>query len=118
MRKSYFLIPIILLISKISLCQDPGWPRQQTNNGSVLVLYTPQVESWQDYTAMKFRMAFALTPYQGKQVVGVVYISAATYNNTYDHMVRIYDMNITDIHFPGIDDVTASSLSQLARSFL
>lgn len=118
MKKRYLLITIILFTSAITFCQDPGWPRQLTNKGSVLILYTPQVENWQDYTVMNFRMAFALTPYQGKQVVGVVYINATTYNNTYDHMVKIFDLNITDIHFPGMDDASASTLSHLARGFL
>ncbi len=54
--------------------QDPGWPRQLTNNGSVLVMYTPQVEDWPEYKTLNFRMAFSLTPYQGKEVVGVLYI--------------------------------------------
>ncbi len=44
-----------------------------------MVVYPPQVEDWQGYQTIDFRMAFSLKPVnQTKQVVGVVYINAAT----------------------------------------
>jgi hypothetical protein len=117
-QKRNVVVTITLLISLVSFAQDPGWPRKLTNNGSVLIIYTPQVESWQDYSVMNFRMAFSLTPYQGKEVVGVMYINSATFNDTYQHLVKIYNMNITAVHFPGMDDATAAPLAQLVRGFL
>jgi hypothetical protein len=118
MKKQAYLFVLILFATLTTFAQDPGWPRQLTNNGSVLILYTPQVEDWQQYQTMNFRMAFSLTPYQKKQVVGVIYINATTTVDTYNHMVSIFNMNITDVHFPGMDDATAGSLGQIVRSFL
>ncbi|HTB26217.1 MAG TPA: hypothetical protein VK711_12660 [Puia sp.] len=117
MKKHFFLLLSIMISSAVVLAQDPGWPRQLTNNGSVLVLYTPQVEDWQQYETLNFRMAFSLTPYQGKQVVGVVYMDASTTVNTYDHMVTVYNMNITDVHFPSLDPTTAAAMGQTVRTF-
>src|SRR5216683_6282598 len=119
MKKISFLITIVLLASIIAFAQDPGWPRQFKNNGSVLVVYPPQVEDWQSYQTLDFRMAFSLTPaYQTKQVVGVVYINAKTAVDTYNHMVAISNMNITQVHFPGLDPGTAASMEQIVRSAL
>ena len=109
---------LVLTYSSAIIAQDPGWPRQLTNNGSVLVLYTPQVADWQQYQTIEFRMAFALTPYQAKQVVGVLYIDATTNVDTYNHMVSIYNLNVTGVHFPGMDEATAASLGQTVRSFI
>jgi hypothetical protein len=118
MKKQACLFALVLFSALTSFAQDPGWPRQLTSNGSILVLYTPQVENWQQYQTINFRMAFSLTPYQGKRVVGVLYINATTTVDTYNHMVSIFNMNITDVHFPGMDDATSASLGQTVRGFL
>jgi hypothetical protein len=118
MKRQFYILILVLISSSVVLAQDPGWPRQLTNNGSVLVLYTPQVTDWPQYQTIDFRMAFSLTPYQAKPVVGVIYINATTNVDTYNHMVSIYNMNITDVHFPGMDDATAASMSQIVRPFL
>ncbi len=111
---------IILVLGSVagSFAQDPGWPRQLTNNGSILVLYTPQVEDWPEYQTLNFRMAFSLTPYQAKEVVGVLYMSATTTVDTYTHMVTIFNMNVTDVHFPSLDETTAASMGQIVRGFI
>ncbi len=118
MKRQIYLLMLVLVYSSVVIAQDPGWPRQLTNNGSVLVLYTPQVANWEQYQTIEFRMAFSLTPYQAKEVVGVVYIGATTNVDTYNHMVSIYNLNITGVHFPGMDDTTAASLGQIVRSFI
>src|SRR5579862_2398685 len=108
-----------LFIVYLSMAQDPGWPRQLKNNGSVMIVYLPQVENWQDYQSINFRMAFSLTPaHQTKQVVGVLYINATTVSDTYNHMVTLSNMNIVGVHFPGLDDATATSMEQLVRSIV
>jgi hypothetical protein len=116
--KKFYLSVLLLAASCSIFAQDPGWPRQLTNNGSILVLYTPQVEDWPEYQTLNFRMAFALTPYQGKESVGVLYISATTTVDTYTRMVDIFNMNITDVHFPSLDPATAASMGQIVRQFL
>ena len=118
MKKLIHPLVLVMAFSSLVMAQDPGWPRQLTNNGSVLVLYMPQVADWQQYQTIEFRMAFALTPYQAKQVVGVLYIDATTNVDTYNHMVSIYNLNVTGVHFPGMDEATAASLGQTVRSFI
>jgi hypothetical protein len=119
MKKKFYLLLLLLVQVAILFAQDPGWPRQFTNNGSVLVVYPPQVENWVQYQTLNFRMAFSLTPAgQSKSIVGVVYINAQTDVDTYNHMVAISNMNITSVHFPSLDPATAASMEQIVRSTL
>ena len=117
MKKRILLSASILFIAICSIAQDPGWPRQLTNSGTVLVLYTPQVEDWPDYTTLNFRMAFSLTPYQQKEIVGVVYMTASTTVDTYTRMVSIFNISVSDVHFPSLDEATAASMGQKVREF-
>ncbi|HSZ32532.1 MAG TPA: hypothetical protein VK772_04435, partial [Puia sp.] len=117
MKKNILFMAVLLLISMSDFAQDPGWPRQLKNNGSVMVVYPPQVENWQDYQSINFRMAFSLTPaQQTKQIVGVLYVNATTVNNTNTHMVTLSNMNIVSVHFPGLDDATSASMEQIVRA--
>jgi hypothetical protein len=118
MKKRFLLTVPILLMAVFSNAQDPGWPRQLTNSGSVLVIYTPQVEDWPNYTTLNFRMAFSLTPYQQKEVVGVVYVTSTTAVDTYTRMVTISGMSVSDVHFPLLDDTTAATMGQRVRDIL
>ena len=74
MNKNVFVVLTILAGSFHAVAQDPGWPRLLTSNGNKLIFYMPQVEEWPNYEQISFRMAFSLNPYQGKEVLGVVYI--------------------------------------------
>jgi hypothetical protein len=118
MKRQMYLMILALTSSFITFAQDPGWPRQLTNNGSVLVLYSPQVEDWPNYTTLNFRMAFSLTPYQQKEVVGVVYITSVTTVDTYTRMVTISNMAVSDVHFPSLDDATAATMKPKVREIL
>jgi hypothetical protein len=118
MKKEFYLIMLTMVISISSFAQDPGWPRQLTNNGSILVLYTPQVEDWPNYTTLNFRMAFSFTPYQQKEIVGVVYITSSTTVDTYTRMATIFNMSVSDVHFPSLDEAGAATMGQKVREFL
>jgi hypothetical protein len=112
-----YLLTLTLVSYFFTFAQDPGWPRQLTNSGTVLVLYTPQVKDWPDYKTLDFRMAFSLTPYQQKEVVGVVYITASTTVDTYTRMVSIFNISVTDVHFPSLDEATSASMGQKVKEF-
>jgi hypothetical protein len=109
---------LVVGFSQVEVTTDPGWPRQLTQDGAVLTLYQPQVDDWQQYKNLDCRMAFALLPYQGKKVVGVLYLDAQTNVNMDNRMVEVYNMVVTQTHFPSLDDPTAEELGQLVRSFI
>jgi uncharacterized membrane protein YgcG len=118
MKKRIFLNASVLFIAIFSFAQDPGWPRQLTNNGSVLILYTPQVEDWPNYTTLNFRMAFSLTPYQQKEEVGVIYMTSTTNVDTYTRMVTISNLSVNDIHFPSLVPAAAATMGQEVKDIL
>ena len=69
----------------------------------------------ENYTQLKWRMAFQLTPTGGKQVVGALSATASTQANTDTHMVFVYNINIDHTYFPGQDPGTTAQLDQLVR---
>ena len=60
----------------------------------MLTLYQPQVQSWVQYKTLDARAAFTLKPKGGKEVVGVLYLKAATDVDMDKHSVLIHDMTI------------------------
>jgi hypothetical protein len=115
------LMAAILLIGVLvaaALGQDPGWPRQIKTQGGMLIYYQPQVDNWQSFTELTWRMAFTLTPTGGKQVVGVVEMQGHTDVDNDNKMVLISNLQVTGTHFPSLDPATASQMEQLVKTFL
>ncbi|NWG75427.1 MAG: hypothetical protein HXY24_12590 [Rubrivivax sp.] len=98
--------------------QDPGWPRELENKQARLVYYQPQVDDWSDFKSLDFRMAFTLTPPNGKAVVGVVTIHGSTDVDLENRTVFIHDLAITSTSFPSLDPADAAKMDQLVRTFL
>lgn len=116
--KNLLKISLFLLIPLNGSTQDVSWPRELTNEGSVLTLYQPQVQSWEKYEKLDFRMAFSLVPFQDKEVVGVLYVLANTEVNMDDHKVLINNMTVSKVNFPSLDDETAGKMDKIVRSFV
>jgi hypothetical protein len=118
MKKIVFLTILILGIVVTAAAQDPGWPRQITKPGGTLVYYQPQVDSWQNYSLLNWRMAFSLTPKGGKPVLGAMSMQGDTVVNTDDHLVQINNPRITNAYFPSLDPATSANMKQLLKTFL
>jgi hypothetical protein len=116
--KSFVGILFLFTALASAWAQDPGWPRQIVKPGGTLIAYQPQVDEWNNYTELKWRMAFQLTPSGGKQVVGALSAIASTQVNTDTHMVFLYNINIEHTYFPGQDPGTTAQMDQLVRSFM
>ncbi len=112
------VFPIVLMCISAYAAQDPGWPRQKTMQGTTLVYYQPQIDDWKDYKQLDARMAVSLTPADGKQTVGVVYLRARTDVNFDDHTVLLSKFQITNTSFPALEPASAKSMDQLVRAFL
>ena len=43
------IVAFVLVVGSVvaAFSQDPGWPRQITNQGGTLVYYQPQADDWQ-----------------------------------------------------------------------
>jgi hypothetical protein len=121
MRYAVRLVGILALVVAFCCCawaQDPGWPRKLVRPGGTVLIYQPQVDNWQDYTNIKWRAAFQMTPTGGKQVVGAATFEATTEVNTDTHTVFMFNINVLNSYFPSQDPATSAQMDQLFRTFV
>ncbi len=117
--KSWFgVLGLILIAASRGWAQDPGWPRQIVKPGGTVIAYQPQVDNWTNFTDIKWRMAFQLTPTGGKQIVGAASVESATAVNTDTHMVSMYNIKVLNTYFPSLDPATSAQMDQLFRTFM
>src|ERR1051325_11190618 len=93
---------------------DP-WPRQfKVNNANVLV-YQPQVDSWEN-NILSFRAVVSVTPNGSKQeTLGVIWATARTQVNRVSRIVVLEDIKLTKSNFPTLPDQGASYMRALQQ---
>ena len=109
---------LILLAVSISAAQDPGWPRERMVNGNRLIIHQPQVDDWQEYKDLDWRMAVSLTPKGGKEVVGVVELHGRTIVDNDTKTVMIDTIKIEKTNFPSLDPENQAKMDKMTRTFL
>jgi hypothetical protein len=97
---------------------DPGWPREHYQNGTKVIVYQPQVDSWTNFQDLAWRMAVSITPKGGKETIGVVVMKGRTFVDNDEKMVIISDPEVTSTNFPGLDQATADQLTQQFKTFV
>jgi len=117
--KACLLFTALLCVFAGSLhSQEYRWPQTRTNAGGTLVMYQPQVDSWQNFQTVDARLAFTITPTGGKQHPGVASVRMHTSVDMDTHMVTLTNPQITRLYFPSLDPATTTQMDQLVRSFL
>ena len=112
------ILGFILVTPSLISAQDPGWPRQIVKPGGKLIIYQPQVDDWRDFTDIKWRDAFQLTPTSGRQIVGAATFEGTTEVDTGSHSVLIFNIEVLNTYFPSQDPASSAELDQLFRSFI
>ena len=107
MKRTFLALTLGLLSVTAVFAQNSGWPRRVTGSGGTLLYYEPQVDNWQDFQTLQWRMAFTLTPSGGKAVVGAATLQGNTASDISDHTVAITNIKITNTYFPSSDPGTA-----------
>ncbi|HEY0791034.1 MAG TPA: hypothetical protein VGD78_08210 [Chthoniobacterales bacterium] len=95
---------------------DPGWPRQFTREGVRAVYYQPQVDDWKNFRELQARVAFTLTPKDGKTVVGIEELRGRTTADVNRRTVLIDDIEIVAVRFPSLNGADAESMEKLLRT--
>ncbi len=95
--------------------QDIGWPREVIKNGSVLLYYQPQIDEWKDYKQLSARMAFALTPDKGRQVLGIASFTCGTLVDKDARTVYFRDIHIPVVRFPQLSPDSARIMEKSFR---
>ena len=98
--------------------QDPGWPRQIVKAQGTLVYYQPQVDDWENFQKLHWRMAISLTPAGAKEIVGVVTLHGDTSVNSETQMVLISNLQVDHTYFPSASPSDAASLDGVVRTFV
>lgn len=98
-----------------SIPADPGWPRTLTTNGVKLTVYQPQVDEWKNNRLLKARIAFVMSPPEGKPVVGVADLEGATTANIDTRTVLIQNLKITGARFPSLPEAEVTASEALLR---
>ena len=78
------------------------WPRWfETSSGGTVVMYAPQVNSWDGQKEMVFRAAVSYTYKESqKPDLGTVKVDAKTKVNMEDRLVIFTDLTVTETNFP------------------
>jgi hypothetical protein len=81
---------------------DGGWPRRHTTpSGAALVLYQPQVASWDNQKHMTLYAAVSYTPKDGqKPALGTIKAEADTKVSVSERLVDFSVLKITESNFP------------------
>jgi hypothetical protein len=98
--------------------QERGWPRVKTAaDGTRAVVYQPQIDEWNSYVDLKYRVAVELwLPGARNGVPGAVLMTAETNTDLAKRSVILFNQKIVQATFPGTDADTAQGLTAaLAR---
>jgi hypothetical protein len=100
-----------------SVQEDQEWPQElMGGDGSMVLLYQPQVESRKDYKRLRARMAVAFrrtgTP---SPVLGAVVLEGDTETSAEEGMVRISNIRIVEGRFPALSASDSNRLLDALR---
>ncbi len=117
---SYAFVSLLTasLCVSVGRAEDPGWPRRVTAPQGTLITYQPQVDDWQNFRDLNFRMALSIKPTGGKEALGVAVLSAQTVVDPATDMVQINNITIKSLNFPSLDPVAAANDDALVRTFV
>jgi hypothetical protein len=97
---------------------DGGWPRRYVDAaGGLVVLYEPQVASWENQTLMTLHAAVSHTPKgSDKPVLGTFIAEADTRVSVSERLVDFSSFRIVQSHFPGAAKEEASAAVAAIKS--
>ncbi|HMF90908.1 MAG TPA: hypothetical protein VKL40_09705 [Candidatus Angelobacter sp.] len=87
-------------------------------DGAKLIYYQPQINEWKDYKKLSGRMAFALTPAGGKEVMGVASLEADTKVDKETRTAYINDLDVKSVRFPSLDPEASKPLADLFKKLV
>jgi len=84
---------------------DGGWPRlyPTTKSGANIILYQPQIASWDNQQKLELYAAVGYTPKSGKRELGTIKASAETKVSTAERLVSYSSLKITEVNFSNLD---------------
>jgi hypothetical protein len=113
--RAYGLVLVCIVATQ---AQDPGWPRKLSKDGATVIAYQPQVDQWNNFTDLDWRMALSLTPPAGKTAIGVLTAHGRTDVNPEDDLVVISDITVKNTYFPSLSQANADEMGLLVKALV
>jgi hypothetical protein len=97
---------------------DPiTFPRTLTSDAGTVVVHTPQIDAWKDFSKLEARLAVKVTPSgEDEPIYGVAEFTADTDPNLELRVVAVENMKITVTSFPVPDAARREQLDAIVRS--
>ncbi len=94
-----------------------SFPREIKGDTGTVVIHTPQIDTWKEFTSIEARVAVEVTPSgEDKPVYGVAEFTADTDPNLELRVVAIENTEITATSFPVADDARRELLDSIVRT--
>ena len=91
---------------------DPGWPRIVETDEAEVVIYQPQIDTWESYVSLEGWVAIEVTLKEiGTPVVGSIRLSADTETDFDARTVLVYNKQIQEVNI----DTDDKELDQRSR---
>ena len=99
---------------------DGGWPRAITTpSGAQLVLYQPQVLSWEKQQRLVAMAAVEYTPKEGgKPSLGTIRLETPTSTSVEDRMINFQKVEVTSMSFSSLDKTQSREVLEEIRKSL
>jgi hypothetical protein len=98
-----------------SAAYPPSWPKIIDKDGNHVIVYQPQLKSWQKYRTLVADTAISITPNGGKQILGIISWRANTIANLSTRMVFIKEIEVLSSRFPYLDPQPEALMQQRVR---
>ena len=100
-----------------SVQDDQKWPQElMGGDGSTVLLYQPQVESWKDYKLLRARMAVAFRRMGTRPRPAAPVLEGDTATNREAGQVRISNIRILEGRFPALSPSESDRLLNALRA--
>lgn len=90
----------------------PSWPKVIDRDGNHVIVYQPQLKSWQKYRELVADTAISITPQGGQPILGVISWKAATNANVSLRTVYVHDIEVLTSRFPGLEPAQDQAMQQ------
>ncbi len=97
------VLPLQFLFAKEKDELKLQWPKEIVKNGTVVVLYQPQLESFKG-NILEGRMALSVTPKDSETIFGALWFKAQLATDLDERTALLKKIDITKIHFPNYTD--------------
>jgi hypothetical protein len=99
------------------IISEMTYPRRVATSAGVLVVHAPQIDAWAGYQRVIGRSAIEVTLADSEMTSpGSMAFEGETKVDLAERIVGVFNLQVTGLTFPGVDDVAASKLADFVRA--